>query len=213
MQIIKKSEAIKIGLKHYFTGKPCKRGHVSKRRISSNDCCVCSTLRQTQENSRKSKSQYYQKNKDKILKETKLRYEKNKDQRLEYAKKYQKENIKKILLRQNKWAKEKAEKDYFFALRRRLRSRLRSALKKIESSKKGTKTLDTIGCTSAELILHFESLFLEGMNWNNRNLWHIDHIIPLSSASTEDELIKLNHYTNLQPLWAIDNLKKSNKLE
>jgi hypothetical protein len=50
------------------------------------------------------------------------------------------------------------------------------------------------------------------MNWSNRKEWHIDHIIPLSSAKTEEELLKLFHYTNLQPLWANDNIKKSNKI-
>jgi hypothetical protein len=50
------------------------------------------------------------------------------------------------------------------------------------------------------------------MCWENRNEWHIDHIVPLSSAKTEDEVYGLCHYTNLQPLWAKDNLQKSNKL-
>ena len=50
------------------------------------------------------------------------------------------------------------------------------------------------------------------MNWDNRSEWHIDHIVPLSSANTEEELIRLCHYTNLQPLWAEDNLKKGGKL-
>ena len=49
------------------------------------------------------------------------------------------------------------------------------------------------------------------MTWNNRSEWHIDHIIPLSSAKTEEELYKLFHYTNLQPLWAKDNLIKGKK--
>jgi hypothetical protein len=52
------------------------------------------------------------------------------------------------------------------------------------------------------------------MTWENWSPtgWHVDHIIPLSSGKTESELLKLNHYTNLKPLWAKDNLAKSNKI-
>ena len=52
------------------------------------------------------------------------------------------------------------------------------------------------------------------MSWENHGIhgWHIDHIIPLSSGKTEDEILELFHYTNLQPLWAVDNLKKGGKL-
>ena len=59
---------------------------------------------------------------------------------------------------------------------------------------------------------HLENQFKEGMTWHNRSEWHIDHIVPLSSANNEEELYKLCHYTNLQPLWAEENLKKSNKI-
>lgn len=73
---------------------------------------------------------------------------------------------------------------------------------------------EVIGCTIEELKNHLEKQFMEGMNWENHGLygWHIDHKIPLSSAQSEDDLYKLCHYTNLQPLWASDNLKKGNKL-
>jgi len=50
------------------------------------------------------------------------------------------------------------------------------------------------------------------MSWENYGDWHIDHIIPISSAKNNDEVYKLNHYTNFQPLWALDNMKKSNKI-
>ena len=51
------------------------------------------------------------------------------------------------------------------------------------------------------------------MNWSNQGKWHIDHIIPLDSAKTQEEIIKLFNYKNLQPLWAKDNIKKSNKMK
>jgi hypothetical protein len=57
-----------------------------------------------------------------------------------------------------------------------------------------------------------EKQFTEGMTWFNHGEWHIDHIYPVSLATDEHHLKKLNHYTNLQPLWAIDNIKKSNKI-
>jgi hypothetical protein len=57
-----------------------------------------------------------------------------------------------------------------------------------------------------------ESLFKEGMTWDNHGEWHIDHIIPISSGKTEDEVVKLCHYTNLQPLWKTENLLKGDKL-
>jgi hypothetical protein len=92
-----------------------------------------------------------------------------------------------------------------------MRSRLCNYLKKNNITKKN-KTFDIVGCTPEFLKEHLETQFIDGMTWGNRSKWHIDHIIPLSSAKTEDELYKLCHYTNLQPLWAEDNLKKSNKI-
>ena len=58
---------------------------------------------------------------------------------------------------------------------------------------------------------HLESKFKDGMSWENRSEWHIDHIVPLVSAKNEKELLKLCHYTNIQPLWAFENLSKGGK--
>lgn len=69
-----------------------------------------------------------------------------------------------------------------------------------------------LGCDYGTLAAHLESKFTEGMDWSNRGKWHIDHVMPLASAKTEDELTALCHYTNLQPLWAYDNLSKGAKV-
>ena len=65
-----------------------------------------------------------------------------------------------------------------------------------------------LGCSWEELKTHIENQFTEGMSWDRLSEIHIDHIIPLASATTEEDLIKLAHYTNLQPLWAKDNISK-----
>jgi hypothetical protein len=83
---------------------------------------------------------------------------------------------------------------------------------KVKNIRKKNKTFEIVGCSPQFLKEHLEKQFVNGMTWENRNEWHIDHITPLSSAKTEEELYKLCHYTNLQPLWAEENLKKGNKI-
>jgi len=98
-----------------------------------------------------------------------------------------------------------------YCLRLRLRARTFKAFKYSYWNKsKGTK--DLLGCSFEIAFKHIERQFIKGMSWENRSEWHIDHIIPLASAKTEEELIKLCHYTNLQPLWAVDNLVKNDKI-
>jgi hypothetical protein len=57
-----------------------------------------------------------------------------------------------------------------------------------------------------------ELQFWPGMTWSNYGKWHVDHIIPLCTANSKEALEKLCHYTNLQPLWAVDNLRKNKKV-
>ena len=78
--------------------------------------------------------------------------------------------------------------------------------------KKRSKTETLLGCSIFDFRKHIENQFLPGMTWENREEWHVDHIIPIASARTDEELMKLNHYTNLRPLWTIDNLKKGAKV-
>lgn len=78
--------------------------------------------------------------------------------------------------------------------------------------KKRPRTEQILCCSFDAFKAYIESKFKTGMTWNNRQFWHLDHIIPLASATSEEELLKLNHYTNFQPLWADENIRKSNKI-
>ncbi len=93
------------------------------------------------------------------------------------------------------------------ALACRCRIRLLAFLRS-RGLRKNKKTAEFIGCSWELLRDHIARQFVGGMSWDNRELWHVDHIIPLASAITEEDILELCHYTNLQPLWAADNLSK-----
>jgi hypothetical protein len=101
--------------------------------------------------------------------------------------------------------------DPFYALTKRIRSLMYTVLRN-QGYSKSSKTYEILGCTREEFFAHIESQFVEGMGWHNRSEWHLDHIYPVSKAVDEEHLLKLNHYTNFQPLWAFDNLSKGNKI-
>jgi hypothetical protein len=98
-------------------------------------------------------------------------------------------------------------------LRTLLRQRICNVMKRTNQVRAGSAVRD-LGCSVEELKIYLESKFREGMTWENHGEWHIDHIIPLNSfnLANRKEFLKACHYTNLQPLWAEENLKKSDKL-
>lgn len=161
---------------------------------------------------------YYQKNKEKCKEKSSKNYEKNKDIRRiqnkqwvennkekhkELCKEWRNNNKDKI----NESAKLKIQSDPLFKLKNRLRNSLREQMKR-NGYKKNTKTQLILGCSFEEFKSYLESKFESWMSWNNHGLyngelnygWDIDHIIPVSSATSEEEIIKINHYSNFQPL-------------
>lgn len=98
-----------------------------------------------------------------------------------------------------------------YKIKQYIRNRLRGFLQ-TRGIRKQYKFSEYIGISPLELKKYIESLFAPGMTWKNQGEWHIDHKIPLSKAENVEEIYKLNHYTNLQPLWARDNLIKGNKV-
>tara|TARA_Y100000592_G_scaffold36073_1_gene57247 strand:- start:236 stop:1279 length:1044 start_codon:yes stop_codon:yes gene_type:complete len=109
----------------------------------------------------------------------------------------------------NKRDRQRYQTDEQYAMKARLRARMRSAIFSQGASKADT-TLGLLGCTQAQLRAHIEAQFAPGMTWANRSEWHIDHIRPCASFDLLDESEQRAcfHYSNLQPLWAADNMSK-----
>ena len=166
------------------------------------------------------KKAYCEANKEKIAEQKKAYREANKEKLAEQRKAYCEANKEKIAKRKNAYVKQRLVKDPLFRLKYNYR---RSCIRAFNSinQQKNVNSLKLLGLkTWQELAEHLEPQFYdhpktgEKMTFDNHGFhgWHIDHIIPLSSAKTEEEIIKLCHYTNLQPLWAEENLAKSNKI-
>jgi hypothetical protein len=137
----------------------------------------------------------------------------NKAKKREYDKIYRSKNLTKLNANNLAYTLKRIKVDPLFRAKAAIRAAVRNGIKHAGYIKK-SKTTQILGCSLQEAKLHIEKQFKPGMNWLNHSLhgWHIDHIIPMASATTEEEVIKLNHYTNLQPLWASENIKKSNKM-
>ena len=110
-----------------------------------------------------------------------------------------------------KYKRHRTATDIDFRNRCNIRSLVKSAIKR-KGYKKNSKTFDILGCDYETFKAYFESLFKPGMTWENHGEWHIDHIYPVSKAKDEQHLLQLNHYTNLQPLWADENWAKGTKI-
>lgn len=173
----------------------------------------------------------YQKGKDRISKRKKDKYKENPEPAKQRAKNYRKNNPEKkkiadAVYKEKNREKRKPLNNQYMINRRRsdeqfrligvCRCRIYKAL--IEQDvEKQMPTKELIGCSVTDLKKHIESKFKDGMGWENYGLsgWHIDHIKPLSLFDLSDpvELLKACHFTNLQPLWAKENLSKGNRYD
>lgn len=148
----------------------------------------------------------------------KARNEANKDKRreyrkvhstriLEYLREYRKANKEKT----REYKKMRCNSDPLYKLQNNIRKRLTNFLGSKKTYKNGG-FFKIVGCTVEELRSFLESKFTTGMTWENYGDWHIDHFIPLSVAQTQEEAVMLSHYSNLQPMWGVENLAKSDSL-
>ena len=118
------------------------------------------------------------------------------------------EHRQKCIKKAVKYGRMKLDTDPTYKLIHNMRRRLLHAVKGYGD--KYDTTMNLVGCNSIKLREYIEAKFTEGMTWENQGSWHIDHIQPCCSfdLTSEEEQKKCFHFTNLQPLWAIENLKK-----
>ena len=208
-----KKDLNKVYMKDYYKNNLSKRKEYKEKNVE--------ILKQK-------RKEYYEKNKEIILESTKKRNIQNIEKIQDYNKQYRENNLdsekrrwkeyyeknkNELIKKSSKKTKEKRNTVILEKLKHNVRNRLLFYLK-VKNIRKNSKTFDIIGCSPDSLKEHLEKQFTEDMAWENYGYygWHIDHIIPLSSAKTEEELYKLSHFTNLQPMWASDNRKKGAKI-
>ena len=194
--------------------KPLSEYHKNGPRLSSH----CKTCRKKEREANKERiavvsKAYRKKNADKIKEKNKIRYQENKDCWIETQKKYRENNKDKIRRKNKTYMRKRRAEDATFRYSVNIRSRVSKLL---SGTIRSESTEDLLGCTYKEARLHLESQFTDGMSWDNYGMygWHIDHIIPCASFDLSDpeQQRQCFHYTNLQPLWAEDNLRKSDKI-
>lgn len=182
--------------------KSSKNGYRSQCKI-----CVKEYNKYYYSNNIENRRKYYIDNKEHI-KQSQTKYQlENMEYIRSYSKQYQIDNKEVI----NKYHRDRKLTDPLFKLICNTRTLIWKAVKNSGYSKK-SKTHEILGCSYDDFKKHLERKFTEGMTWENAGQWHIDHIYPVSLAKDEKHIIELNHYSNLQPLWAEDNIKKSNKI-
>ena len=155
---------------------------------------------------------YRESNKELINKNNRVYQKANLDKFRVGNKKHYKKNKANILKKGNEWKINKINSDPLYKLKVRTRTLVYCAFKN-KTFKKGTKTTNILDCSFKEFKKHIESQFESWMTWDNYGMyngefnygWDLDHIIPISTASTEEDVIKLNHYTNFQPLCSHTN--------
>jgi hypothetical protein len=169
-------------------------------------CKVCrnGTVKKYYHDNKDARNEYRANNRDKINKAASKWRQNNKDTYNGYKRK------------RYEWEKN----DPVFKLKKNLRRRINFAL---DGTYKADSTLSLLGCTPDEFRAHLESLFTEGMSWENYGVyklggemtWHVDHIKPCDSFDLTDESQQLEcfHYSNMQPLWAEENLKKGSSTD
>lgn len=228
---ISRKDAIERNLKRYFTGNPCKYGHVKERIVSSRICVECSRLKAINQNeSRKDYfHKYYtsEKYKEMNRKKSKCKEYKNRKskrakelyhEQLDLSRKRARNKYYNLSIEQRKLIRDRNKRrlknDKNFRMMKTMRNILWKCLN-LSGQRKTTRTEILIGYKKTDLVSHIENLFELGMSWNNYGtVWEIDHIYPVSycikNGITDPKII--NQLGNLRPMLKTENRSKFDKV-
>lgn len=202
----------KPATKDHFLVRDVRRGTLKKT------CKDCAAL---------FRKAYYVANKDVLLEKNKAYREARAQEIRAKRRKAYKENREEIIAknlahraanreahraRVSRNAKKRTRSDPVYMLRMRVSALISGRLRAGGYTKK-SRSHEILGCDWEAFKAHIERQFLTGMTWDNRDKWQLDHIVPLASAKSEDDILALNHHTNLRPMWASENRAKSDKIE
>ena len=208
-------EARKHGHKRYFTGKPCRNGHICERITSNTRCVECNTIiakqflaehlekhRQYQKNWRTNDLE----NAKQLGKQSHIRH---REKRNAYSRLYNKRNRKRLNAYNLEWKKRDTNASKFHNIGHLLRCRLRLAIK--GKQKSGSAVRD-LGCSIEWFMAYIAAKFEDGMNWENHGkVWQLDHIKPVKDfdLTKREQFLEACHFTNLQPLAIASHREKS----
>ena len=193
------------GLARYFTGTACPRGHLADRFVSNGSCITC-----TEESKKLRRAEYPELEslhaKARRLKDPEAARARDRADRIRNPE-GTRERLRRWRVKNPDYEARRRQSNLQVFLAFQLRNRFKGALRC--RAKAGSAVRD-LGCTIPELIVWLERQFQPGMRWENYGDWHIDHRRPLASFDLADraQVLVACHWTNLQPLWAVDNLRK-----
>ena len=209
--------------KDWVINHPTKRAESVKKYNDSHKEQISTWRNNNKARIKQQRHNFYMENRDRLLTKS-IEYGKENKNKISDKRKLERlTNPEKVRANDRKYIKAKSERrktNPHCIILSRLRARLYAALK-TKHATKSNSTLNLVGCSLPELKLHIETQFYcnaetgEQMTWENKSKWHIDHKKPCASFDlTDPEQQKICfHYTNLQPLWANDNIKKGASLE
>ena len=211
MDIITRKEAKAQGLKKYFTGNPCKNGHTAERQTSNGICIACSNIKQKEkyeadpEKARARVRKYYAENSEACVARAISHVN-----RVRHTPEYKAKNA----IWQKNYRETNPESQTWAGAseHRKMTVILRTRFKRCVINGTGRQIRELVGCSVEEVRAHLEAQFSPGMTWDNYGDWHVDHIRPCASFENPADP-ECWHFSNLQPLWAEDNLRKSDKWE